>query len=278
MNRNTKISLKCLLKSVLSQNDGYVSLFSEIIHEAKDYYPYFYVKIDNGKNMVASYKNQQLVIGIQELSNIWEIVGEYCSAINIFIHEAECNNKEEIDTLFQKICWESGSKNEDTDKESLPLLCVKIKNSDIQCKHVFLWAFAFSLFHEFGHLRKHHERSNTKNECEADEFAWEMISKSIPPKDYTDIEVGAMMSTFSMFDNNVKISDHPHPLTRLLFLLQKTKRDDKHLYWEISYDFLKNWVKTLSNNIDWEREKYETPKEAIFKLANTLQIDTDFNE
>lgn len=123
-----------------------------------------------------------------------------------------------------------------------------------------LYAFAYSLYHEIGHIVHDKEyASQIEKEDAADNFAFEVVNR-LDMEHQDDIisirHLGLFLGITFILDsrNPQKENDdveHSHSIKRISSLLEYWHLDENSIYWHVAYDIVCKWCKKNNLSTKW---------------------------
>jgi hypothetical protein len=138
----------------------------------------------------------------------------------------------------------------DTNLNNIDILNkVEVGPVDILVKN----AFAFTLYHEFGHVKYDNDSMfQIEKERTADNFALEVLSESCSQESNTQLEenpifLGAFMENIlillvSKAKETENTKSHPHPIERIYLFLEYFHINDNPYLWRYAYDTIVKWI------------------------------------
>ena len=201
--------------------------------------------------------DNQIILGIRNLSKLYNHCCVFCKTHQIKSNTYMTNvDKKDI----AEFCIETKDLNE-KDLDSILLFDEISLGSEWS---LVINALAFTLYHEFGHIKYDEENEmQIEKEKRADFFAMKIVEgkcKKFPNAqiDENPAFLGALMD----FIHIIRVSDpieaeiamtHPHPIERLYLFLEYFHINENSYLWKYAYDTIVKWA--VDNNIAMTFEK-----------------------
>lgn len=271
-----------MIRNIISFFISESPMVCEIIEDLKGKKPRFIIQINKDGQSWANIKDNLIILGIGNIQSIYDICNAFCKENEMAFDNANLTDNKNIKKI--DVCIE----NNITDSDIFQILTFLYKGYSKSAKVLTLYAMAFTLFHEFGHIKNDNESNfPITNEKDADQFAFECIERICSSdlcKDYSIslFVLGALMELLfilknSKFDDSLVNQSHPHPVTRIYNLLDFFSIEDESYLWSYSYEMIIQWMKHNNRIVSFEQESSISPKEKLkdaylfFKNAKNIQ-------
>lgn len=208
------------------------------------------IKIDSSGGCLGSSNSREVILGIKDVIETYifieEIKFDLCYSIPFqfndkYLKYEGCRSIKNIIDVY-------------ITSPEVPLVAEQLNSSDFlsvetlsKLDTVVIYALAYSLFHEFGHIlydTKIPKSEQLKREYKADEFAFQTI-KAIPHADNANL-YGTIMGISYVLNKmapeiELKDKEHPHSIERLYVLLDSWGISDDSKFWELAYLIICKW-------------------------------------
>lgn len=266
-----KQKLKAVVNYIICQN---AKIYS-VIKSTKDVRSgKFRIQLNEDNNSYGNKNDCHIIIGVGNLEKLFDICSSFCQTYHVDYRIDRNVFCLSIDDDLDIDVWDI--KEEHLDKfEFLDNKC--IGGTDI----LVLNAFAFTLYHEFGHV-KYDDCSKLpiENEMRADLFAFEVVKDKC--SNYSEIDVcdspffiGALLElvlTLKVCDSLLMKDDasHPHPIKRLYRLMDFFHIKEDSYLWEYIYNIVVDWFN--DNNVSmFVKESSPSFKEKMLDTYHRLK-------
>lgn len=133
-------------------------------------------------------------------------------------------------------------------------------------------SLAFALYHEFGHVKYDDDYElQIEKERKADLFAMDVVKEMCSdciPLDRNPIFLGAYLENILMLSvcnpNEADILfSHPHPIERIIILLEYFHIEENSYLWKYAYDEITKWINANNMSMTYERYSSITIKDKL---------------
>lgn len=262
--KNNKEILKGCVSNIISRNN---SVFKIISDYSQKYDKKFVLTINGDENSRSSKSNGQVILGTGNIRKLYDLCNDFCKDYpsNFYID----NTLAPIHNDY--LCIEISNDLKEDSFDNIGFLNGEVLKPS---GYLTICALAFTLYHEFGHIKCNNEyRPAIEYEKKADFFAMDVVKDNCSHYPKTDIScnpffLGALLET-SMI---LKICDpiyteidtsHPHPIERLYTMLEYFHIEDDSYLWQYVYDVVDKWINEHHLARLFEKEGSKTVKDKL---------------
>ena len=238
-----KDKLKAIISHIICKTP---SVYNVIKNRGCCPYPRFIVKISNDNDSYGSKSYCEVKLGMGNLAKLCEICDHFCQ---IFKLQYSIDNNILDFHPDDEICIDCYDISE-KDFDNIGFLK---DNSIGSVGTLAIYALAFTIFHEFGHVRYDDDSMfQIEKERTADNFALEVLNESCSQEQNIRLEdnpkfLGAFLEIILILlvskpkDAEIAVS-HPHPIERLYLFLKYFHIKEESFLWEYAYDTIVEWA------------------------------------
>ena len=238
-----KDNLKAIVSHILRETP---SVYDVIKNRACCPYTRFVVKISNDYDSYGSKSYCEVKLGLGNLTKLLNICNHFCQ-LNIIEHNID--NDILVYLPDDEICIDCFDISE-VDLDNIEFLK---DNSIDSVGTLAIYALAFTLFHELGHV-KYDDDSMLQIEKErtADIFALEVLCESCSQKQNIRLEdnpkfLGAFLENILILlvskpKDAEMATSHPHTIERIYLFLEYFHIKENSFLWKYAYDTMVEWA------------------------------------
>lgn len=254
-----KEHLKAIVSQLICQNQ----LIVDVVKETKSRRSgKFLVQITEDSNSHGSKENCHIFLGVGNFEKLYEICNSFSRA-NSFLFNT---------SIIMLTDGDLNIENYDVKESFLDKIDFLNEDTFDAAGTLAINGLAFALYHEFGHVKYDDGYElQIEKERKADLFAMDVVKEMCSdciPLDRNPIFLGAYLENILMLSvcnpNEAEILfSHPHPIERIIILLEYFHIEENSYLWKYAYDEITKWINANNMSMTYERNSSITIKDKL---------------
>lgn len=257
-----KKRLAAIVSHIICENPTIIKVVKEA---SRLYKRKFLVQIKDDNNSWGSKENSHIILGVGNIETLFNICINFSQAYNL-----SYSSDNRIFTLITDA--DLNIENYDVKESFLDKIDFLNEDTFDAAGTLAINGLAFALYHEFGHVKYDDDYElQIEKERKADLFAMDVVKEMCSdciPLDRNPIFLGAYLENILMLSvcnpNEAEILfSHPHPIERIIILLEYFHIEENSYLWKYAYDEITKWINVNNMSMTYERYSSITIKDKL---------------